>query len=340
MGITAVDIGFGFTKGIQGTDKIIFKSIIGDTENLQFWSHFAAEDTSDYFHLTVDGKPVFVGDLAEQQSDVHYFTLDQEKLMSDFVKILALTAVGHYAEDDTSVRLISGLPVVFYKKNRLRFIEILKGRHDLVFHDSQGHQTKKQIHIESVHLVPQPLGSALNRIVNDNGEMVHDVTTQSKIGVIDIGFKTSDVIVLDHLKYISRASKTMDIGISNAFAIIANTLRERSGVNIELYRMYDAVKKGSIKIRGQVFDFSNIKKQVYSRIAGMIANDLERLWASDWDMDTIILSGGGGAELAPYLAPLITGHVLPVDNNIDNRFNNVEGYLKYGQFMLDQAGME
>ena len=69
----------------------------------------------------------------------------------------------------------------------------------------------------------------------------------------------------------------------------------------------------------------------------MIAGEIDRLWSDDWDIDTIILSGGGSRELAQYLQPLITGNVVPVDLSQDPRLNNVLGYIKYGRYIWGEA---
>ena len=125
----------------------------------------------------------------------------------------------------------------------------------------------------------------------------------------------------------------MDVGISKAFSVISNKLREKCGVSVELFRLYRAAESGSIKMRGHGFSFAKIRDQVYAQLAGSIADDIDRLWSDDWDIDTIVLSGGGCRELARYLQPLITGNVRPVDSATDARLNNVIGYLKYGQYV-------
>ena len=55
-------------------------------------------------------------------------------------------------------------------------------------------------------------------------------------------------------------------------------------------------------------------------------------------MDAIMITGGGAMELTKYLQPLITGNVIPIEHNADLRLNNVEGYLKYGQFLWGNPG--
>jgi plasmid segregation protein ParM len=109
-------------------------------------------------------------------------------------------------------------------------------------------------------------------------------------------------------------------------------LRQESSINVELYRIHKFVESGMIKIKGKEYNISNLKKRVYTHAASAIAADLNRLWENDWDIDSIILSGGGSVELAEYLAPNIEGNVIPIPKNIDARFNNVQGYCKFGRY--------
>jgi plasmid segregation protein ParM len=132
----------------------------------------------------------------------------------------------------------------------------------------------------------------------------------------------------------------MDTGISKAFSVISNKLREKCGVNVELYRLYKAAEAGAIKMKGHGLNFSKIRDQVYSQLAGTIANDIDRLWAEDWDIDTIILTGGGCMDLAQYLQPLIAGNVRPIMNSVDARLNNVQGYIKYAKYIWGESAPE
>jgi plasmid segregation protein ParM len=122
--------------------------------------------------------------------------------------------------------------------------------------------------------------------------------------------------------------------MSKCFSIIAKKLREEcGGLNIELYRMYKAIQKGLIKIRGKEYDISKFRDLAFTEAARTIASDMDRMWTDDWDMDAIMITGGGAMELTKFLQPLITGNVIPIERNTDLRLNNVEGYLKYGRFL-------
>ncbi len=340
MQILGIDIGFGFTKATNGGKNVIFKSLLGEATEIKFRTKIGLSPFEHNLHVTVDDKSYFVGEFAEQQSDVRQFTLDQETLISEFVKILALTVTGMFADNDEPVNVVSGLPVGYLKQYYRRFTRTFKGIKNITYHNPDGTTLSRRININKVRMMPQPLGSVFNLLMNESGKIVNKELTKQKIGVIDIGFRTTDFTILDQLQFVDRGSVTVDTGISRCFSVIARKLREQSGVNIELYRLYKAVGKGVIKIRGRDYDISNLRDQVYAHAAGTIASDINRLWAEDWDIDTIVLTGGGCMELAKFLQPLIDGNVIPVDNEVDTRLNNVLGYLKYGKYNWGDQGVE
>ena len=123
MDVVGIDIGFGFTKATNGRECIVFKSLLGEAADIQFRMSMGKGDSNRSMHVVVDDLPYFVGDFAEQQSNVRQFTLDQEKLMGEFVKVLALTAIGQLWEKPTPINLVSGLPVGYYKQFSGPFIK-------------------------------------------------------------------------------------------------------------------------------------------------------------------------------------------------------------------------
>ncbi len=337
MQIIGIDVGFGFTKATDGQESVVFKSIYGDATEIQFWVDFQERSLTEYFHVTLDGKSYFIGDLAEQQSDAVAFTLDQERMVADFARLFALTVAGLFMKTEeapeTPISIVSGLPVGFYRQYHDRFRDALKGRHTITYHSPDGGRITKKIQIDRVQLLPQPMGSLLNQLMSDSGEIVDTELAKQKTGVVDIGFRTTDYTVIDRLRYVERSSRTMDTGISKAYTVIANKLRENSGVNVELYRLYRAVQNGTIKMRGQGFNFAKIRDQIYTQLASTVAGDLDRIWSGDWDMDAILLTGGGCKELFPHLQPLVTGNIRTTPVQIDPRMTNVMGYYKYGRYL-------
>ncbi len=332
MEIVGIDVGFGFTKEYNVKNSVIFKSLIGDAADIQFRASMGDASATSNLHITLNDKSYFLGSYAELQSNIPEFTLDQEKLIEDFIKILAITAVGICTDTTGPINVVTGLPVGYLKRDTRRLKEMIRGMHEITFHTHNGQDETKRINIDKVHVIPQPIGSIFNLIFDESGKITDRALASSKLGVVDIGFKTTDFSIFDHLQYIERGSSTMDSGISKCFSVIANKLRQESNINVELYRIFKFVESGMIKIKGKEYNISNLKKRVYTHSASAIAEDLNRLWENDWDIDSIILSGGGSIPLAEFLNPKIEGNVIPIQKNIDARFNNVQGYCKFGQY--------
>lgn len=332
MEVVGIDVGFGFTKAYNGKNSIIFKSLIGDATDIQFRSFLGEEESASNLHITLNDKSYFLGNYAEQQSNIAEFTLDQEKLIENFVKILAITAAGICSDSTGPINVVTGLPVGYLKRDSRRLKEMIQGIHEITYHNIDGRDETKRVHIDKIIVIPQPIGSIFNLIFDEFGKIKDKKLALQKLGVVDIGFKTTDFSIFDHLQYIERGSSTMDTGISKCFSVFANKLRQESNVSIELYRIFKFVAAGMIKIKGKEYNITNLKKRVYTHAASAIAADLNRLWENDWDIDSIILSGGGSVELAEYLAPNIEGNVIPIPKNIDARFNNVQGYCKFGKY--------
>jgi plasmid segregation protein ParM len=332
MEVVGIDVGFGFTKAYNGRNSFIFKSLIGDATDIQFRSFLGEESSASNLHITLNDKSYFLGNYAEQQSNIAEFTLDQEKLIENFVKILAITAAGICSDSTGPINVVTGLPVGYLKRDSRRLKEMIQGIHEITYHNIDGRDETKRVHIDKIHVIPQPIGSIFNLIFDEYGKIKDKNLALQKLGVVDIGFKTTDFSIFDHLQYIERGSSTMDTGISKCFSVFANKLRQESNITIELYRIFKFVAAGMIKIKGKEYNITNLKKRVYTHAASAIAADLNRLWENDWDIDSIILSGGGSVELAEYLSPNIEGNVIPIPRNIDARFNNVQGYCKFGKY--------
>jgi plasmid segregation protein ParM len=340
MQILGIDLGFGFTKATNGRKSLVVKSVIGEAEP-QFGGELldAAGDGA-HLHVELDDRSVFVGELAERQSSLRSFTLDEDRFVAEAARILALAPATVLVEPDEPVRVVTGLPISNFRRKNEELTRILAGRHSLVAVDPAGARRRLALEISEVKVIPQPFGSLYDRVLDDAGAISDRTMMREKIGVIDVGFHTTDLTVSDRTSFLERASQSTDLGIGRAFAVISGKLREKSGVSVELYRLYDAMQQGWIKVRGASYDLSRLIEAVLNQLATDIAAEVNRLWADEWDIDGIIITGGGGAVLARHLGPLLRGRVLPVEAGGDARLANVRGYLKYGRHLWARGAAE
>jgi len=329
MRILAADIGFGYTKATDGRHFQAFKSVVGEANTAAFEDTLLPNQEVLPRHFEIDGQGVFVGELAEAQSRERGFTLDATQFLGHYAKVLGLSALAPLVDHGDPIRLVTGLPISLFRNHRESLAQSLMGRHTVAqFH--HGQREEKMVYVEKVRVIPQPFGSLYNLMLNAEGKPIQQRFLNEKVGVIDIGFRTCDFAIADKTRYSERGSLSTDSGMCMAYEAIANLLKEKTGVAVELYRLYEAINAGFIKVRGQRYDLTPLVQRAFGQLASRIATEANRLWAEDWDIDVIVLSGGGGAVLAPFLQPQISGEVLPVPPDQDARLNNVRGYFKYG----------
>lgn len=338
MEILGVDIGFGFTKATNGRDVRIFKSVIGEATDMQFQESLlkAGDGEGPTLHVALDDKTYFIGELAEKQSSVRSYTLDQGQLIARFAKTLALTAIANMAKPGEPIRLVTGLPINYYRRHKDELTSLLEGQHQITLIAAGNERTDCTIFIDKVRVIPQPFGSVFNLMLNDIGRISDRTYAEQKIGVIDVGFRTADYSICDKTQYSERGSQTSDAGMSQAYKVIAHGLQEKSGINVELYRLYEAIEQSAIKIHGKNYGLRRITELAYGQLASTVASDVNRLWSDDWDIDRIVITGGGGAALLSYLQPLLQGELVAVESADDARLNNVRGYRKYGAHLWDR----
>jgi len=64
--------------------------------------------------------------------------------------------------------------------------------------------------------------------MGETAELSDKRYVQQKIGVVDVGFRTTDYTVSDKTKYSGRGSGSSESGIARAFAMIAAKLLEQN----------------------------------------------------------------------------------------------------------------
>jgi plasmid segregation protein ParM len=329
--ILGIDLGFGFTKATDGERSLVVKSVIGEATDGRLGAPMPdARPGNDHLHIELEDRGLFVGDLAERQSSLRSFTLDQDRFITDSARILAIATAAELTDSDEPIAVVTGLPISTYRQKADELERLLRDRHSFIAIGADGTRARRVIEIRDVKVIPQPFGSMYDMVLDDAGSVGDRQLLQQKVGIVDVGFRTSDLTVSDRGTFLERASISTETGVGRAFATIAGKIREKSGVSVELYRLYEAMDEGRIKIRGESFDLSKLIEHVLTQLATDIASDANRLWADEWDMDAIVITGGGGAVLAPYLTPLLSGRVLPVDGSRDARLNNVRGFWKLG----------
>ncbi|MEO0422426.1 MAG: ParM/StbA family protein [Pseudomonadota bacterium] len=335
MEIVGLDLGCGYTKAVSGTRSDVFKSVIGTASERPLSDDLALTDASDRhreFALADSGKRYYLGDLAERECDSPKATLEAGEFFDEFAPSLAPASLAWLlGRDVEELGVVVGLPMAQFADHRERLTDMLTGQHQVDLYERGGGSKRVKVTVSEVCVLPQPLGSALHLMLGDDGQVVEQEIFDKKIGVIDVGLHATGFAVAHRGDYSRRASATAPNGLARAYRVIADRLQEASGVAVDLHRLSAVLQAGSIRIHGTRYDLRRIAEQAYEDLAIVIAKYAEKHWRDEWDLDVMLLTGGGGPLLAPWLAPALRGEVVLADEGTDPRLANAWGFAKYGR---------
>ena len=336
--LIGVDIGFGFAKGFDGQQPIILPSILSHHGRPEEVAGPEQGMPAVGLHMEIDGEAFYVGRRADCDWHSAQLPRQPDRLFSDYGKHLVLAVLAAYTEMENPMHVVLGLPVSYYQRLKASCEARLIGYHKLVWVERDGSRIPKNIHIRKLHLVPHPMGTYSGLIMDANGRLQSDKFQKRKIVLVDIGYRSTNVIAMDRMRFSNRYSGTIDLGISRGFERIARKLRDETGRGLTFDQLYQAVRMGHVRIKDQTYNIERVRREAFSLLAEQLADNIGHLLASAWDLDSLLLTGGGARELADYIGPLLPGEVSQIENEEDARLNNAQGQLRLARALWGSSG--
>lgn len=324
-----VDLGYGFVKVTDGKKDKIFPSVVGQARTLRYVTDETSEQSFiKNMDVIVDDREYFVGDLANRQSDVVLFSLNENRMDENISNVLLVTSLALLAEGrSTNFNIVTGLPVGFFTETKQTITQRFKGRHNIILRKNQQNEQEQTINVNEVKVLPQPFGALFDLILDYNGTLVDEAMASSKVGIIDIGFRTTDYIVVDNLENIDRLGGSSNTAVSTAYFMIADMLKEEFKITKPIYQLDEIVRSGEIRISGKTYNLEEIKKHAFSVVAEKLVTEINSVWTNKWELDMVFISGGGGMALAEHLLPHFENSMVVKEA----QFANVYGFRKLAQ---------
>lgn len=320
--VIGLDCGFGFCKGVTHNKELMFPSVVSMGAKRSFVDGGSGDALNPRsLIVTYHDETYFVGQLAMSQGHYPRATLDKSRTRSREMEVLFLTSVALLSPSPTAtVRVVTGLPVTDFG-DREWLIEHFTGTHCLRINEIEFSLT-----IASVQVIPQPYGSYLHALLLD--EKGADAKLgRGTVAVIDVGYLTTDMILIRQGDYIEKACTSLADGISSIYRHVGRTLGQQYPGRMEERDVEEIVKTGSIQYMGQTITIDRaLIHPEFQAYAKRIAAVADTLWAKE---QVGVLLGTGGGILALRTALLERWpqfRILP-----DAQFGNVRGYYKFGR---------
>jgi plasmid segregation protein ParM len=204
----------------------------------------------------------------------------------------------------------------------------LEGLHELRLEPDARRRT---VTIESVHVLPQPLGTVLAQCLDPRGQIVDPAGLDARGGVLDVGFRTTDYFTLEGLEVLPARCLTRNTGMADLLLDLGRVVYRRWGVEVDPHALDEAALRGVLRVGGGEVRLGPVLDPWLDRHAEAIAAHARMLWGDQArGLGRLWITGGGGAVLGSRLAALAPhAEVVP-----HARLQNAVGYFRYGQRLL------
>jgi len=191
-------------------------------------------------------------------------------MVGTFQKACALAKVEH-------PRLVLGLPTHLYARQREKLRDI----------------AITALGVKDVRVVPQPMGPYFEAMFDEKGVPMSAVNEESW-GVVEIGYFTTDFMLMMHGRWVEKASGTCS-GARVAAEHLQRILGDK-GVTAELSECDEALRKRQIRNFNTKLDVTNEVNEAISILANEVVDHATRLMEPyARRLDGVIVAGGGAA---------------------------------------------
>lgn len=156
--------------------------------------------------------------------------------------------------------------------------------------------------------IPQPVATWFDWGLDHRGQWIRGKEAQrAPTLIIDEGFNTLDVLVVEGGQISHRISEGDTLGMRRAAERLIRSVKHNHGLELELRRANDLIqtavngRQAETYVNGQLTDVTNEAKRAVQALATDVHNFLDRTIGKSRDAYTILLTGGGALALSATL---------------------------------------
>lgn len=320
--LVGLDAGYSHTKAICGNRRVIFPSVCGNVEE----GRFSLNDREAAPIILDEGYTQWViGDEAVKQSRLVSRREDRDWIVSTEYARLWWAAFSEItAANKVNLKVVTGLPVTYFLDRdalRKRFL----GGHRIK-RDGRGSQL---FVVVDLVVMPQPFGSLLAACLDDRGQIANAELAESRVGIIDVGGKTTGFLSVEALAEIRRETHSIDVGCWEPLRLIGEAIdRGWPGLALRDHEVVQAVQAGRVRHYGQDHDITAVISEAIEPLAAEVVATATQRWNGGARLDRILVTGGG-AHLVGEQIRAAFRHAQVIEG--DPVFANALGFWRYAQ---------
>ena len=176
--------------------------------------------------------------------------------------------------------------------------------------------------VERVKVIPQPFGSYFDLLLNDEGKLKDPEKIRDRVGIIDIGFQTTD-LALATPQFVEASSGSLEVGVRSIADQLSRDVSRKYAITLDTTEAEEVLRRKSVSIFGENIDLSEMIAERTREVAELILSYAQSLWGRGEKLNRLILTGGGANIFRSYFSGYPNLHI-PGEPSL----SNVRGYLK------------
>jgi plasmid segregation protein ParM len=328
--LLGLDIGFGFSKTVTRFGADAFPSVVADWTPADV--QIGGFDRSDLEALAYQGRQYLVGERALKVGRRLFVGLSREWFGTVPYRLLVLNAIRRRVpQSSLPVTVVTGLPVGDIPQHLVTVKRQLVGTHRLEVLPAG---RTWEVTIADARVIPQPLGTVFSQVMDDEGNLTDARLVEMRIGVLDVGFRTSDYFTLQGFEVIPAQCLTRNTGIAELLLDVSREVSSRYGVETDPHALNDVVLRKMLAVGARTADISGIVDPLLDRHAEAILAHGRMLWGDEARDLQVLWMTGGGAQLLGARLKELAPHATLVTNA---RIQNAVGFYRFGCHLGKQA---
>jgi len=266
-----------------------------------------------------------VGKLATLDDDYRAPVGMNRYLEDDYIDLI-LQAAFVVTKASGNVNIVVGLPVDGYTdKNKAMVKEKFIGRHTV---KRPGRKDDIVVNVKDVVVQPEPLGTYFGQLLDTKSNKVADpLLSKSKVGIIDIGEFTADLLVMDNGKYVRGQSKSLEYASNKVLQLFSDNVFDAIQYRIPDSKLKDVFNHPASVVLGTgQHDLTECAINALDETGALLVSSVSRVWTDAEDMYKIFICGGAAPKFKTAIQARYSQAVL-VRNS---RFSNVNGFYSWG----------
>lgn len=327
MQIISADIGNSGEKITCSKGQFFIEGAVSVDKKAMLNGQYSDEKHSrkpiDNIRIIRNGEVFKVGKLATLDSEYRAPVGINRYLEDDFIDLM-FAAIFSNSNIEGDVKMVVGLPVDGYTDANIamlkkRFI----GKHTIE------RPRKKDLNVDvlEVEVHPEPLGTFFNQLLDiSTGKVTDPVLRQAKVGIVDIGEFSTDLLVMDGGKFIKAQSKSIEHATNKAYQLFSDYVFDKIEYRIPDSKLKDIAAKTEIVTATGKHSVLDCWTRARNEVAHLMVSAISRVWTDADDMYKIFITGGGAKMFDGAISQRYT-QAVTVRNS---RFSNSQGMYDWG----------